>query len=168
MERIINKYILGFILILSSYASYAGIYMQVDGITGSVTAKGHEGWIDISGASMSSSNINDKVVMAPVVVTKQLDLTSPLLNLEVWTGMGKIVQIHLVNVGTDQINTYMEYTLEGARFISVETNSSGDRPIETYKIDFEKITGQFIPFDDTGKPGSPVPFGYDLTTGTKF
>ena len=168
MNSTLLKYLLGALLTFSLGNSHAGIYLQVAGIEGEVTAKGHESWIHLNSASISASRINDKVVFAPIVITKLMDISTPALNLEALVGTPKNIVIHFVTVGTDTIDTYMEYELGNATFISVETNSSGERPMESYKVEFETIRGKFFPFDNSGSPGSPIPFGYDVISGTKI
>ena len=41
-------------------------------------------------------------------------------------------------------------------------DSSGDRPIETIRLNFTKIEVKYTPYDDAHKPMSPMIASYDL------
>ncbi len=156
------------------------IYMNIEGIKGKVTAKGHEDWIDISslqwgvGRAISSSigSSADREASKPsiseVSVTKMMDISSPLIFTEACIGKGKVVKINLCTTGSDQIQTYMEYTLEDCMISGYSVSSGGDRPSESISLSFTKMEMKFIPYDDSGKASSPIPAGYDLMKGTKI
>ncbi len=155
------------------------IYMQIEGIKGKVTAKGHEEWIDVtsmqwgvgraisSAVGTSADREAGKPSISEVSVTKLMDESSPSIFTEACVGKAKTVQIHLCTVGTDQINTYMEYELEDCMVSGYSVSTGGDRPSESISLSFTKMTMKFIPYDRAGKPESPIPAGYDMATGTK-
>jgi type VI secretion system secreted protein Hcp len=155
------------------------IYLKIEGIKGKVTAKGHEDWIDVSsvqwgvGRAISSAvgtsadREASKPSISEVSVTKLMDESSPHIFTEACVGKGKKVTIDLCTVGTDKINTYMTYELEDCMISGYSVSSGGDRPSESISLSFTKMTMKFTPYDNTGKPESPIPAGYDMTTGTK-
>jgi len=155
------------------------IYMKIDGVKGKVTAKGHEDWIDVSsvqwgvGRAISSAvgtsadREASKPSISEVSVTKLMDESSPHIFTEACIGKSKPVQIHLCTVGTDQINTYMEYELEDCMVSGYSVSSGGDRPSESVSLSFTKLTMKFIPYDKSGKAESPIPAGYDMALGSK-
>jgi len=155
------------------------VYMQIDGITGKVTAKGHEGWIDCSslqwgvGRAISSAvgtsadREASKPSISEVSVTKLMDESSPLLFTEACVGKGKKVTIDLCTVGSDQIDTYMSYELEECMISGYSVSSGGDRPSESLSLSFTKMEMKFTPYDKNGKPESPLPAGYDMAAGAK-
>ena len=155
------------------------IYMQIEGIKGKVTAKGHEDWIDVtsmqwgvgraisSAVGTSADREASKPSISEVSVTKMMDESSPSIFTEACVGKAKTVQIHLCTVGTDQINTYMEYELEDCMVSGYSVSTGGDRPSESISLSFTKMTMKFIPYDAAGKPESPIPAGYDMATGAK-
>jgi len=155
------------------------IYLNIDGIKGKVTAKGHEEWIDCSsvqwgvGRAISSAvgtsadREASKPSISEVSVTKLMDESTPSIFTEACVGKGKKVMIHLCTVGSDQINTYMEYELEDCMISGYSMSSGGDRPSESISLSFTKMTMKFIPYGKDGKPESPLPAGYDMATGTK-
>ena len=155
------------------------IYVQIDGVPGKVTAKGHEGWIDASslqwgvGRAISSSvgtsadREASKPSISEVSITKLMDESSPLLFTEACVGKGKKVVIDLCTVGSDQIDVYMSYELEECMISGYSVSSGGDRPSESLSLSFTKMEMKFTPYDKNGKPGSPLPAGYDMAAGTK-
>ena len=156
------------------------IYLKIDGINGKVTAQGHEKWIDVGsvqwgvGRAISSSvgTAKDREASKPsiseVSVTKLMDESSPLIFTEACVGKAKKVQIHLCTTGTEKLDTYMEYVLEDCMISGYSVSSGGDRPSESISLSFTKMEMKFIPYDDAGKPGSPIPAGYDMALGKKI
>jgi len=155
------------------------IYVNIDGIKGKVTAKGHEEWIDASslqwgvGRAISSAvgtsadREASKPSISEVSITKLMDESSPMIFTEACVGKGKKVLIDLCTVGSDQIDTYMSYELEECMISGYSVSTGGDRPSESISLSFTKMTMKFTPYDKNGKPASPLPAGYDMATGSK-
>jgi len=156
------------------------VYLQLDGVEGKVTTKGHEGWIDVdslqwgvgraisSAIGTSADREASKPSISEVTMSKQMDASSPQLFTEACVGKSKKAVIHLCTTGTDQIDTYMEYELEDCMVSGYSVSTSGDaRPGESLSLSFTKMTMKFTPYDKAGKPMSPIPAGYDMVTGTK-
>ena len=151
------------------------IFLKFEGINGTVTAAGHEKWIDVQsmqwgvgrGISSSPGTTKDREASHPsvseVVITKLLDETSPKFFTEACVGKGKVVEIHLCKVG-DKLETYMEYKLTNVMISGYSVSSGGDRPMESLSLNFTKIEMNYIPYDDKHAAGSPVRSGYDLAT----
>ena len=156
------------------------IYMNIDGITGNVSAAGHENWIEVHslnwgvgrGIMTATGNVKDREASAPsiseVSVTKTMCPASPHLFTEACIGKGKTIQIHLVKTDASNLETYMEYTLEDAVLSGYSVSSGGDRPTESLSINFTKVEMKFIPWKDDGTKDSPIPAGYDLALGQKI
>jgi len=155
------------------------IYFKIEGIEGKVTAKGHEQWIDIdslqwgvgraisSAVGTSADREASKPSISEVSLTKLMDASSPMIFTESCVGKAKKMEIHLCTVGTDQIETYMEYVLEDCMVSGYSVSSGGDRPSESLSLSFTKMEMKFIPYNDAGKPESPIPAGYDMALGAK-
>lgn len=156
------------------------IYLKYGDIKGKVTAKGHEQWIAVDslqwgvGRAISSQvgSAKDREASKPniseITVSKLMDEASPLIFTEACVGKSQKAQIHLCTVGTDQIETYMEYTLEDCMVSGYSVSSGGDRPTESISFSFTKMEMKFIPYDDQGKAASPIPAGYDMALGNKI
>jgi type VI secretion system secreted protein Hcp len=149
------------------------IFLKYEGINGTVTAAGHEKWIDVQsmqwgvgrGISGSPGTTKDREATHPsvseVTFTKLMDETSPKFFTEACVGKGKPVEIHLCKVG-DKLETYMEYKLTNVMISGYSVSSGGDRPMESISLNFTKIEMNYIPYDDKHAAGSPVRSGYDL------
>ena len=156
------------------------IYLQIEGIKGNVTAKGHEDWIDISSlqwgvgraiasaVGTSADREASKPSISEVSVTKLMDESSPMIFTEACVGKAKKVSIHLCTTGTESIDTYMEYDLEDCMVSGYSVSTGGDRPSESISLSFTKMLMKFIPYDKAGKAMSPLPAGYDMAAGTKI
>lgn len=156
------------------------VYLKVEGIDGSVTAAGHEKWIECNsfqmGVGRAISNtvgsLDDREASQPsiseITVTKLMDISSPMLFNEATVGKAKKVEIHLCKTGADQIETFQEYILEDCMVSGYSVSSGGDRPSESLSLSFAKITTKYIPFNQKGEAGSPIPAGYDMIAGKKI
>ena len=153
------------------------MYMKIDGIDGEVTSKGHEKWIDVSSlqwgvgraisSSIGSSSNREasKPSISEVSVTKALDQSSPLIFTEACIGKGKTVLIHLCTVGSDNLETYLEYELTDCMISGYSVSSGGDRPSESCSLSFTKMMMKFNEFDKNGKQVNSVTSGYNMSTG---
>lgn len=154
------------------------IYMQLEGVNGSVTAAGHEKWIDCSslqwgvGRAISSTvgSTKDREASTPsiseVTLTKMMDEASPHLFTEATIGKAKKAKIHLCKTN-DKPDHYMEYELENCMISGYSVSTGGDIPSESLSLSFTKIIMKYVPHDKNGKALSPVPAGYDLEKGQK-
>lgn len=158
------------------------IYMQFDGINGNVTATGHEKWIELGSVGFgvgrgivgtSPGKQSNREASTPsfseLTLTKDVDETSPLLFSEACIGKAKKVTIHFCETGDTQIQTYLEYVLTEVLVSGYSVSGSGGmgHPTESLSFNFTKIEIKYTPYKDDHTAGSPVPAGYDLTTGKK-
>ncbi len=155
------------------------IYMKIDGITGNVTAKGHEKWIELHsmqfgvgrGIGSPTGKSSNRETSAPnvseVVVTKLTDETSPLFFQESTIGKSKAVTLHIVRTSADHLETFYELILTNTLISGWSLSSGGDQPTESISMNFTKIQTKYIPFNTDHTPGTPVPSGYDMALGTK-
>ena len=156
------------------------IYMHIKGIDGSVTAENHENWIEMASIewggereiAMGTGRSGDREVGTPTVsevsLTKLMDRTSPLLFQMFCNGVHDTVTLHLVRTGTEALKTYMAYIFEECMVSSYLVTSAGDRPSESLKLSYVKLTMKYTPYDNNGKMQSPVMSGYDLSSAKKI
>jgi type VI secretion system secreted protein Hcp len=159
------------------------IYMQFDGITGSVTTNGHEKWIELDSCGFSTKRTltspngrgNHRESAAPMMtslaVTKYLDqASSALLGASLW-GAPKKVKIDFVKSDENKFETFLQYELENAIVASFDTSATGGegdaRPVETLELNFTKITWATTLPDGKNGPGSPERSGWDLAYGKR-
>lgn len=152
------------------------IYMKIDGMKGSVTTKGYEGWIEVySFNNEITRNIqqhrlgqmNNRESSIPsfqdITVTKRPDQATPLLFSQACHGRAiPQIEIHICKTA-DQITPYRQYVLHNVLLSHYsESAGSGGNPIERIKLSFTKIENSYTPYDANHKAGSPIKSGYDL------
>ncbi len=134
------------------------IYMNYEGIKGNVTAKGHEGWIELTAAQLgidrhiSTTNPSANRSVNPsalppseIAVNKVNDETSTLLVQESLTGQPKKVTIDFVELNNGKPRVYLSIELEGVMISSYQISGRRgdevlDRPMESLSLNFTKIT----------------------------
>lgn len=152
------------------------IYLQIDGIQGDATQEQHRKWMDIEAIHWNvARNLNTvagkaanreatEPTISEIVLTKVSDSSSTKLFQEAVSGtQGKRAVIHLVSTGSPG-ETYIEYALTNTLIANYSIDSSGDRPLETIRLNFTKIEVKYIPYDDNNRPQSPMIASYDLAT----
>lgn len=152
------------------------IYLQLDGCPGDATHEEHVNWMDIESmhwnvsrhittpAGSTANREASEPTISEVVLTKVSDSSSSKLFAEACSGCkGKNVVIHLVTTGNPG-TTYIEYTLTNTLVSNYSVDSSGDRPIETIRLNFTKMEVKYIPRSDDHTPLSPMIASYDLST----
>lgn len=155
------------------------IYMQIEGISGNVTAKGHEKWIEVNscqfgvgrGIGSPTGRDSNREASAPsiseVVVTKSTDETSPHIFQEACIGKGKKIVLHFVRTAASALETYFEATLTNTLVSGYSVSSGGDNPTESVSLNFTKIEVKYTPYTKDHVAGTPVPAGYDMALATK-
>jgi type VI secretion system secreted protein Hcp len=125
------------------------IYMKYGKINGPVTGK-YKGWIELTSCQFgvgrgistpvgtSSKRESSAPNISEIVVTKAMDITSPLLFQEALTGEGTKVIIEFAQ--SDKLQTvYLQVELENAMVSGYSVSSGGDRPSESVSINSTKI-----------------------------
>jgi len=154
------------------------IYLDYEGIKGSVTAEGYQGCIEISSfgykvtrkISMEAGNLANRESSLPkvgqVTLLKYYDSSSGGLLKESFAGVdGKKANIKFVRTGENQVQEYMVCTLENclvSRYAM--TTSIYAQPSEVVMLSFSEIIMNYTGRDATNKSGSPLRAGYDLIT----
>src|SRR5262249_7714181 len=133
-------------------ASIVPIYMKFGSIKGSktpqikggVTAKGHEGWIELQWAQLGVHRNPSPVAnreepsVSEIVVTKDLDVSSTeLFRASLW-GKGTDVEIHFVK--TDDPNPYLTIKLKNVLLSNFSVIGHGgvghSQPMESLSLNF--------------------------------
>ena len=138
-------------------------------INGDCIVDAHDKWITVDtlqmgvGRAISSSGVGkDRDTSNPsfseVVITKSTDIASADLFMQATCGksLGK-AEIHFIQTGgaDKKHQVYLKIELENAIVSSYSMSSSGDRPSETFSLNFTKISYQYDAFS-----------GETVTTGT--
>jgi type VI secretion system secreted protein Hcp len=130
------------------------IYMQIDGINGSVKTGKYRGWIELQSAQLGAGthitnpigNGSDRGAAQPsireIVITKKTDASSSdLFRASLW-GEGKKVKIDFVR---DDGSTYLRLELESTLISSFSSYKPGgdagiNGPMDSLRMDFTKIS----------------------------
>ncbi len=152
------------------------IYLDYEGIKGSVTAEGYQGHIEIQSfgykvarkISMEAGHLSNRESSRPkiseVTLLKYFDKSSVGLFKESLAGsMGKTVIIKFVRTGADQLQEYMVCTLENCLVSRYAiTASIYTKPSEVIMLSFSEIMMDYTGRDAANKSGNPLRVGYDL------
>ena len=142
------------------------IYMKAGKIQGSVKAKGHEGWIIVSGCSFDidvdlevlpkeDAERKVKIKLGAMTVDKSAGASSPGL-LEWKLKKTKYPEV-MLDVCKEDGQHYLRHTLKGVKLpdYSMRVDFDGDSSV-TLKLDFDEIRMEQISFDKQNKPlGNP-------------
>jgi len=148
--------------------------MQVDGIKGSVTTHGYEGWIELSSfhwglsrsigtaASGSTGREASNPTIGEIVVTMLSDASSA--ELVRYCLAGALDKKFTISFTTTPVRPFefLKYELENVGLSQFSVNSEGDIPMESLSLNFTKITATFTPLESG--IGGPQTVGYDLRT----
>ena len=159
------------------------IFMRIDGITGSATHSGYEGWIelehvDFTGITQAVEHVVGRAAnrvssfpsFGQVEIMKHVDDSS--LALFQGASSAKVfpsVEIDFVTSG-DPSFTYEEIVLTDVIFsFYQELNSRGaHKPLELLNLHYTEIQKTYYPRGADNTAGSPQRAGYDLVAGKKL
>ena len=154
------------------------IYMKYDGIDGSVTAAGHDKWIELESCQLgihrhitspTGRGVNREAAaptVSEIVVTKVQDCASTALFRATLWGEGKKVKIDFCKTDKDKFEPYLQLELENALLSNYTSSGHGgdghSRPMESLSLNFTKITQTTTHMDDKNKTGRPDRATWDL------
>lgn len=155
-------------------------YMQIQGMNGNVTAKGHENWIHVDSMTVGvKSPVHTKVgdtrdrikgdpVIGDVLIVKEADASS--VHLFSHSLQGKViptVKIDVCHTGKE-MSPHQQYILNNVLVSHYEESHdpTAKNPQEMIRLNFTKIEKSHTPFDSKGNAKSPIKAGYDLEQGT--
>jgi type VI secretion system secreted protein Hcp len=133
------------------------IYLEYEGITGDVTADGHDKWIEVTSASWgvgrgistvvgaAENRESTTVSVSEVVFSTTMDTASGYF----WNDLchnedGKTAKIHFTSTGDGSANVYLEVTLEDSLISGMSFSSAGDRPAISLSVNFTKIETKYM------------------------
>lgn len=160
--------ILSALALAGAGAANADVFLKVEGTPGEAAARGFEGQIAVSGASMNVSSfvmpdpegVADQVrstTVAPIFITKLPDRSSPKLMMAAVEGqpLGHIEITFTSPVRTGGQMVVSKWIIEGAevRSFSVSPDfNNGNAPIENIEIAFSSMKYQHYSKDVKGQP----------------
>lgn len=149
-------------------------YLKIDGIDGESTAVGHQGEIDVLswswGVSVDAGRQGSgggagRPEFGELRVTARISQASPKLLAACATGRHLAsAQLSGVRPHTGRRSgDYLQYRLEEVTVSSVDhRDAEAEVPTEQFALLYGLIEVSYTPQDETGGPGEPVVFSYDL------
>lgn len=133
------------------------ILINIPGIKGSTTVKGHEDWIAVDsfqwgvGRSVEHSKNSGRAAknvsspnISEVTFTRGADMASPNLFYESCGGdVIKNTTIEVIEVVKNQPQTIAKITLENVHVSSYSISSGGDNPSESFALNFTKLKYEY-------------------------
>ena len=150
------------------------IYMKFGDIKGQVTTEGFKDWIELHSMQMGvsrgittgaggASREGSHPMISDISVSKVFDVASPKLFQDSVAGaFDSKVEIKLTTTTKNKIDTYLAFELVDCGVSNFSTSSSGDAPMESFSLNFTKITYTPSPLDVQGTPKKGAVITYDL------
>jgi type VI secretion system secreted protein Hcp len=157
----------------------ADIHLEIDDIKGESQDKKFKDMIEIHSFSWGATNIganasgggggSGKASIQDMSISANASTASPKIFLKCCTGDHiKNAVLHIRKQGGEQ-QEYYTITLEDllvSSYQSQAANNSGV-PIESFTLNFAKITFEYKPQDEKGTTGAAVKTGWNLKTNVK-
>lgn len=155
------------------------ILLQLTGINGDSTIDGHTNWISIDSAQWgvgrgigTAGAGKDRDTSTPsfseMTFSKPTDIASTMLFAQAAYGkkIGDKAVVHWLQTGGDGGNQlYLTLELHEPLISSYSSSSGGDRPTESFSINFTKLIFKYSQFTSGGAKTDADPKGFDLKTG---
>ncbi len=151
------------------------VYLKIDGIDGESTDSEHEKWIEVlsfnhgisqpvSAPSGTGGRTVGKVDFQDFSIVKEVDNATPILYLHCCNGKHLKEIIVDCCLATEDKHVFYKYKMEDVIVSSVSCGGGGGgtKPTESVTFNFGKMTWEYTPIDDKGKPGTPLPRIWDL------
>jgi type VI secretion system secreted protein Hcp len=159
-------------------------YLHIDGIEGSVTAPAHKQWIEIKDIDFAITRhintlpgqIYDRQLSRPNI--SEIEIIKPLDNssIQLFQHSCSAKAISQAKIDLCQINhdgnPYAQITLSNVIITCYQLHQSNEgeqrRPLETLKLNFDRIEFRYTPYDKNNQAQSPLTTGYDLKHATQI
>lgn len=172
------------IIAYSGSAEAGSMFLKIDTIPGESTDENHKEWIEVLsmgwGATQSGTTHvgggggAGKVNVQDMNFIKDVDRSSPKLFLAVANGQSiSSAQFHFTSNfkdgsgGTEQLPLLdFKFSQALVTSYSISADSSGDKPTESFSINFAKVEYKYQEADKTGKAGGKVEVNWDIAENT--
>lgn len=137
------------------------IFLKYGDIKGETTQLTHKDWIEVNsfqfgvgrGISSGVGGGSKREATAPsvseIVVTKSMDIASPLLLKDAIGGKAVTAKIELTQTDNSGKHvSFQKYILTNTLISGYSLSSGGDRPSESLSLNFTKIDSEYLDIDD--------------------
>jgi type VI secretion system secreted protein Hcp len=153
------------------------VFLKIEGVPGEAAATGHKDEIEIASFSMGiarpapaggGGTQTGRAQFTDISFSHQLDKASPLLMLR--CAQGTQIPTAVLTCRTASASPFVFYkiTLTDVIVTSVSVGgaSGGDRPTETFSLNYARIEWEYIPQLPTGGSGTPVRASWNIPANT--
>lgn len=143
-------------------------FLKLEGVPGESTHVDHRDEIVIESFSMGIAGAPGSAggpQFSDLSLTKYLDKASPLLMLKCAQGAPiPMAVLTCKSAGGDKPVNFYVIRLKNVFVTSVSAGGAagGDRPTESFSLNFSEIEWEYVPILPTGAPGTPVRTSWDL------
>jgi len=151
------------------------IYIKFGAISGEVTTKGYEKWIEVDsfhwglgravsvGGGGGSKRESSAPSVSELVLTKTMSVDSPLLLKEAIGGKAADVKIELTQTDASGKHiAFQKYVLHETLVAAYSISSGGDRPRENFTLNFAKFDSEYVDIDSKFQTRSTGHVIYDI------
>ena len=154
------------------------MFMKIDTVDGEAQDSKHKKEIDVLSWSWGMSNAGSahagggagagKVNVQDLTFTKWVDKATPTLSLACCSGKHFKDATLVVRKAGEKPVEYLKIKMDTVFISSISTGGSGgeDRLSENVTLNFSKVSLDYVPQDDKGAPGTPIPMTWDIATNT--
>ena len=155
------------------------MFMKIDTVDGEAQDSKHKKQIDVlhwswginntgsahngSGAGAGKANVHD------LTFTKWVDTATPALALACCSGKHFKDATLIIRKAGDKPLEYIKIKMETVMITSVSTGGSGgqDRLQENVALNFAKVSLDYVPQNDKGAAGTPIPMSWDIASNER-
>ena len=155
------------------------MFMKIDTVDGEAQDTKHKKEIDVLAWSWGISNNGSahngngagsgKASVHDLTFTKWVDRATPNLALACCSGKHfKDATLVIRKAGAKPVE-YVKIKMETVLITSVSTGGSGgeDRLQESVTLNFAKVSLDYVPQNDKGAAGTPIPMSWDIASNTR-
>ena len=155
------------------------MFMKIDSVDGEAQDSKHKKEIDVlswswgmnnsgsahngSGAGAGKANVHD------LTFTKWVDTATPTLALACCSGKHFKDATLIIRKAGDKPVEHVKINMETVMITSVSTGGSGgeDRLQESVTLNFAKVSLDYVPQNDKGAAGTPIPMSWDIASNDR-
>jgi type VI secretion system secreted protein Hcp len=151
----------------------AAAYIKFDGVDGEATDSKHKEWIDVlsfqqaitRADSSSSARARASAVFHDIVITKELDKSSPKIAEAI--AMGMVYPSVEFEITDSSRAAYLKYELKNVMVTSYSiSGSANDVPVEEISLNYEEIKVTYTENDSSGQSKGNVEYSWKVEEGT--
>jgi len=155
------------------------MFMKIDTVDGEAQDSKHKKQIDVlhwswgmnnSGSAHNGSGAGaGKVNVHDLTFTKWVDTATPALALACCSGKHFKDATLIIRKAGDKPLEYIKIKMETVMITSVSTGGSGgqDRLQENVALNFAKVSLDYVPQNDKGAAGTPIPMSWDIASNER-